>query len=906
MNKFLLSIIKFLYDLALMILGVNASVKLELSPKPYFVGGYEKIKVKTSGISFDEVDFTVVEGAPGGYISKSRDSEFNPGHPDIMVCFGFKPGTYHIEARKKVDNSLLGTFEYKLDTEWTDNLLGPPSSFHGVNSGFAFGATWGGGGSGPQNMSVVPAIGTRKVALLLVDTSSQRYTTNTTDLQAIKDSWLQHLKDGFVGPDGNSRSARQFYREACFNPTNSFDLDGDVFGPVQLANNFDSYIDTDGNPKNGFDQACITAGDSLINYNQYQSVIFVVQPWNTTDSNGNPLERAPWPQAWAGTYSTSEGNKTLGVVVMPHNWSVKPIYATIAHELGHNLGLGDQYGSSSYSADVNSRVTGDWELMDNEIPLPQFTIAHRMMLDWMQAGWLKLYNFANGGSPVDETVTLEAIETCPPAAGRYAGIEVRIADGYNYYVEYRKEQSTEISDRQLPTDSALLVTEVISSGFSAPITRPYILKIPNDVDGDGPVLTNGLDFKATDISTPTYPTDFKISVSGINGTTASVRIQYGVNSRPDPSIRPWPASATRQWQSPDIEVQNARNAADPSWYNVPWLGHQNTVVAKVKNSGNLNAPGVQVNFSVKDFTVGGAPEFPLGSDQHDVNALATVDFSTEWVPPIDGHYCVMVRIPLYQLPSNPAVVEMTELNNVAQSNYDRFISATGSPASREITTLTVGNPYDKTTRIYILPNQSSPLYRTYLEHVTVTLEPGETRKVKVMFEFDPELIFKLPVAMEEYTIDDSNRYLAKEIVEKRRRIPNKARFVSFIEDPYDPHRHSKNVLGGAEVEIIAGRKTQFEYFEKQKPSNEELTFPKLHGAVIRVEDKQRVTSGKVILIFEIERDGQLVKDYKTLPLSSEGTFASTFVSLEGKLAYVQCYYVPAAGLGDCYSNRLAL
>jgi hypothetical protein len=83
-----------------------------------------------------------------------------------------------------------------------------------------------------ENMSVVPASGTRKVALLLVDTSSQRYTTNATDLQAIKDRWLQNLKTGFVGTDGVSRSAREFYHEACFNPLNSFDLDGDIYGII--------------------------------------------------------------------------------------------------------------------------------------------------------------------------------------------------------------------------------------------------------------------------------------------------------------------------------------------------------------------------------------------------------------------------------------------------------------------------------------------------------------------------------------------------------------------------------------------------------------------------------------------------------------------------------------------------
>ena len=115
----------------------RVSVKLDLSSEPYFVGGYEKIKVKTTGIDFNDLNFVIAEGAPGGYISKSQDSEFDPVQPDIMVCFGFKPGTYHIEARRKTNNSLLSIFEYKLDTVWKDNRLGPSSSFHGVNSGFA-------------------------------------------------------------------------------------------------------------------------------------------------------------------------------------------------------------------------------------------------------------------------------------------------------------------------------------------------------------------------------------------------------------------------------------------------------------------------------------------------------------------------------------------------------------------------------------------------------------------------------------------------------------------------------------------------------------------------------------------------------------------------------------------------
>lgn len=876
--------------------GLFPSVELDLSSHPYFVGAYDEIKVRTRGIGLDDLKFVISEGAPGGYVSPCRDAEFDPANPSIMLCLGYEPGVYHIEARKKSDGSLLGTFEFKLDTVWTDNINRPSSSFHGINGGYAVGAGWGGGVAGqPQNLNVAPATGTRKVALLLVDTSSQRYTTVAADLQAIKDKWLQNFKNGFVCGDGVTRSSQKYYREASFN---NFDIDCDLFGPVHLSGNFDSYIDSKSAPKNGFDQACITAGDGLIDYNQYQSVIFVMQPWNTTDANGNPIEKSPWPQAWGGTYSTAEGSKSLGVLQMPHNWTFKPIYATIAHELGHNLGLLDQYDDDlHYSTTINNRTLGNWELMAYENQIPQFTIAHHLMLGWIQSAWMKLYNFAQGGgAPVNETITLNALENCPPPAGRFAGIEIRIADGWNYYVEYRKGQAPEISDKSLPTDSAALVTDVISNGFTPPIKRPTLLKVPNDADGDGSVLVNGLDYRETDVTgAPTNPTDFRIVANGIDGAKADVTIQYGANSKPDPSIRPWPAGPDRPYQSPDIEVQNPRNMADAAWFNVPWAGHTNTVIAQIKNGGTLNAPAVRADFYVTDNTVGGATPMFLDYDRHDINALDTVPFYYhDWIPPAEGHYCISVRIPLYQLPSNPAIVEMTELNNFAQSNYDRFISATASAASREISHVTIGNPYPLPTRIYIFPNQTNPLYRTYLEHTSVYLNPGQTQKVKVMFEYDPQLIFSIPVSIGDRTIDDSNRDLGEKMVSDFRRTPNHARFASFIENPFDPHRHIKEFFGGAEMEIITGRKTRFESFYKDGNL--------VAGAVVTEDDKQRVSSGKVIVILKMTDGTKVYEDYMTVPLSSQGDFAYKMGDLKDKFLTVQGYYLPTEGFGDCYSE----
>ena len=206
---------------------------------------------------------------------------------------------------------------------------------------------------------------------------------------------------------------------------------------------------------------------------------------------------------------------------------------------------------------------------------------------------------------------------------------------------------------------------------------------------------------------------------------------------------------------------------------------------------------------------------------------------------------------------------------------------------RRSPTLTVGNPYPKETRIYILPSQNNPLYRTYLEHTTSDSGPGETRKVKFMFEYDPYLIFKLPVAVGDITVDDSNRNYARAIPKSSAHMPNRARFASFIEDPFDPHRHAKDLLGGAEVEVVTGRKTRFEEF---------------HGAGDRDTGRRDYGGGQaagvlrqVILIFEVERNGKLVEEYKTLPLNSQGAFTFNLAEIKDKLAYVQGYYISPAG-----------
>ncbi|MGH9954934.1 MAG: hypothetical protein ACRD39_04655, partial [Nitrososphaeraceae archaeon] len=243
-------------------------------------------------------------------------------------------------------------------------------------------------------------------------------------------------------------------------------------------------------PQGSYWQACVTAGDSLINYNNFDTLVCVSQ-----QVDGPPVQRA-WPYANGGTFTTAEGNRSLGVISMPNDWGVvgnREIYDTFSHELGHNLGLGDQY-----TPVVAGRNLGSWEMMDWDDPLPHFTIAHRMMLGWVQGSWIQSFNFSAIGGSVDQTITLHQIERGAPPSGRRAGIEIRIADGWNYYFEHRRGQTSQIGDRFLPEDNIVVGTDVTSPPYSPPLSRPGFLMLPQG--SAGVAFANGESYQETDFS----------------------------------------------------------------------------------------------------------------------------------------------------------------------------------------------------------------------------------------------------------------------------------------------------------------------------------------------------------------------------------------------------------------------
>ena len=851
-------------------------VTISVPRNKMFVGSYAFLKVAidpATGFQFDDLDFKVPQGRRAGLISASRDSRFNPKRPTITLLAGYEPGDWAITVTHVPSGQDVGKVEFRTSDTWRGRKKGPRLWFDGKNLRQEQSAAWGGGPSGPQNIAIVPAMGTRRIAILMVDTASERYPAGAA-FDTIRDRWINELING-VTAGGVTRSSAAFYREVSYG---NFDLSGQIFGPVSLSGPWTDYFNDDGSPKGSYYQSCFTAGDGLIDYTQFDTLLCVSR---RVAAVGMTPARAAWPYASIGSwgpYTTSDGNVTRGVISMPDSWGEvgdRHAYDTLSHELGHNLGLGDQY-----TPVVAGRNPGGWEMMDNDDPLPHFSIAHRMMLGWVPAGRIRSFDFQTLGAPVDQTVVLHASEE-PPPAGQISGVEIRLADGLNYYFEYRAGRAGQIGDEALPTNARVLGTDVASPPFEPPFERPTILLLPTDPDGDGPILDNGTNFRQTDFSTPGFPADFQADVTGKTADTANLRIRYGVIGKPDPSIRPWPASPDRPWQSPDIEVRNDRSLADPVWRNVPWEGHANTVAAQVRNGGSLDAPNVLVNFFVKNYNIGGAPEVFLGSQVQNIAAGATVEFSTTWAPPSQGHFCIIVRIPIYQLPGG-AAVEITEFNNVAQSNYDRFISRTASPPSREMTMVEVGNPYDKPTRVFLIGGQTNPLYRTYVSTTWLWLEPGETRNVRVMMEsmLDPKR-----GRPDDVDPADFDKFF---------RQPSNIGLTAYVEDPHDTPRHALWQLGGAQVQVVTGRATEF---VDVKPAKNFVI-----GGVQTLDDRSPAGSGSVLVTLMAGSKDKPQTETLEAKMNN-GRFALEF---RGEWTSLSLYYLPAPGFGDCNTGPFTL
>ncbi|KAH0543826.1 hypothetical protein FGG08_001865 [Glutinoglossum americanum] len=889
------------------------------TPRPIFLGSWVRLYfgLGTKPLKPTEVYFEVPDGPKAGFVSYTRENYH--GDPVPLLVVGEAVGTHKVLLMETATNTILAAGIFAITDLWTDRDAGPPG-FYNANSVFAGDGGFGGGQPGPQNMNTTPHTGAWRCMVLMVDTTSAGWPTGAALIQN-RTQIMGHITNG-IAVGGVTRSTREYIEEnsgfvaaSPGSPGRGLTLSvspNQAVGPVSMPNSWTDYfhqtVDAGGvvtdarwMSNDATVQSIVTRSlsDGLATEAQYANIdCLILVPFSPDQTAAG--DRFVWPHAslGAGEYLCSlDANapkRTFAITFVPLDFDIhdgRQMHSTLSHELGHTLGLYDLYSMRDvYSPDINARTTEGWDMMaGSRDSLPHYTIANKMGMGWVPASNLKLYNFRVGGA-VDESVALHAAEIASPSAGRFQAIEIRIGDGRNYYVEYRASQTGEITDNPLNMNRTVVITDVISGRFSPTSTRPSIIFVRKDIDGDGPLLGIGKDLKEKD---PGTAMDMAVTVVSTAADNAVVKVTYGSNGKPEPGIRTWSGAASN-WQSPDIEVRNVKAAADPGkFFNVPWLDHGNQVVAKIRNSGDLLANGVVVDFFVTEFSSGDGPLDPLGSAVEDVPAGAVVEFTApdSWWPLSDGtkHYCIIVRIRLYQDPGNPLIVDNNIYNNEARSNYTQFNTASASPSVRVGTNVLLANPYLRDTDVLANVQKTHRSHRIFTSHQWRRV-PGKQA---------------LPIAVWDESTFGTPQW-GNDNIDDLYSTPNRLSISGWALAPLPPDVQcgSRFLTGGVGMRIDAGQETQIKIRQNLRDIVAgQVIFRGTETPVPAPQDQN-----PILVELAIDPDASpLVKTVVVQEaLASDGTFVHKMTDEELDYKFAQVHYLGSFGASPSETKRFLL
>jgi M6 family metalloprotease-like protein len=782
---------------------------------PLFVGSWEALQYDLSGSSLgdDDVSFVIHGGSNAALVSHTALTPSQGARKVPMLVAGILLGRFEVAMVETATGRELDRVPFEVTDHWLELDHGPSRMFAGTSAP-APAPAFGGGPNQPQNLGTLAHRGRWRIAVLLVNTDDGSYPTDPDDLAAARRAILDEVQDGVV-VDGQTRSVRQYYEELSgWNPATGRGLtiavhNNQAFGPVTLPEGWGTYfaqttdsagvvVDARWAPRGATVQTVVTralAAGVLTTADLGQIDVLLVVPFSP-DAPGAGMNRFAWPYASAsvsvvvGPRPTDQ--ETLGYAFMPPDWSTiqaRRFHTTLAHEIGHTLGLPDLYDFPVYAPDISDRVATGWDIMATDFNyLPHYSLSNRMRQGWVEKAHIRLVNF-QGGTGVTEQITLQAAEiTSPPPGGRFRGIEIRLSDGWNAYVEYRASQAGQVSD-VLPDDRRVVITDVTSDHFAHPTLRPNIVFVHNDADGDGPVLEPGEDYEEID---PSTKKQLVVKVVSREADNAVVTVDYFADGA-DPGIRPW--NGPPDWRSPDIRVTNDRAEADPPrWANTPWLDHANTLIATVRNHGDRAAKGVVVNFYAIEFTTGDGPMVLLGTDRRDIAPNATQEFRIEWVPTgANPHICIVARIKAYLDPDVAGLIETNIYNNEARTNFTQFISASASPSTRVGTEVLLSNPFDTSTLVHAVVGQRHRFHRVYVDHLWLRVGPGQQRPVRIL----DEALAGFPEA------EENQELMEKEIWGD----PNVVSVEGWAARPFPAPCAALTRTGGASIRVGAGRGT---------------------------------------------------------------------------------------------------
>jgi len=378
-------------------------------------------------------------------------------------------------------------------------------------------------------------------------------------------------------------------------------------------------------------------------------------------------------------YNVGSSSVSFGAVWVSENSDNKLFAAQLSHELGHLLGVPDQYSSPSSTA---WPAMGVWDIMGDDRAFNHFSAWSKWNRGWIPA----VTDMPCIQGPCDITTELDTLEY---AGNNLLRIPFTAGEPFEgYMVECRNQVN---HDENIP-EAGVLITSIDP-------WRPIGSSVAQVVShlGDNDFSTAAMSPGETYVDEEFDITITYVSKSGTDDCT--VKATRGEITAPDPWIKqsaPGVSNGYLSYKSLDIWIDSQQNGwgtyseeegyhmegghVNPNGYGDPfWVDYENRIMFKVRNDGYGPADNVRVDVYVKQPIIISIPGITCRPKEKTAELVGSVVIDhleageiyfgyIPWVPITDSAAQVIVDIEDY-------IGEITHSNNMAKESYASQSSA---------------------------------------------------------------------------------------------------------------------------------------------------------------------------------------------------------------------------------------
>jgi hypothetical protein len=527
------------------------------------------------------------------------------------------------------------------------------------------------------------------------------------------------------------------------------------------------------------------AGGPVAFLSQFNAVLIAIVgapptgEWNAEQPDVAGLRMFQWPTTAKYKHDDSIQLSTNYIATI---LDATPDNATMAHELGHALGLPDLYRKSGFRDDL--LYMDNWDIMNNHGQFPHISSYHKHVLGWIDIGQVEAVPLPNPSGPISSECLLVPVEYWD--AGMEAAVQstfgsalpVRRAmhidlggDGMQLDVVEARQKGIEFS-QSLPATGAVLVYNAIDINDDTRYAEDKLYRRKIHRLNTGSDLVNAGDVFDLAAAPELSAVGVKISIIDKRPVLRPYGTVNVFHARVDREQADYVdlhfTEASPAWKCVDIYVDWAgdnpsTNPEDHHQYpdgqplsqgekvRYPSSGEElHWVVARVHNQGTAPAKNVKVNarrYNPGAGDTGDKPIFRTNTiDEVPAGGFVTVPLRWDVTREDNVHQCLRFDIADWDLPQDHADAialasdDVWLSNNWGQKNVTEFVAKKGSPYEPIIFEYTVTNDGIDCEKAYLEPEGLPIGMKLTVSPRLRVIAPNETAIFLCTLELDDNVI----------------------------------------------------------------------------------------------------------------------------------------------------------------------